>query len=879
MGEFCKFRRRTVCAALVAFSAAAFSACSFAEEPDKWVRYVEATGSQFVDTGIVGRYGTKAECKVEWTAFSDSAFLASRSGVWDDPDPGNRDGRMYFCYCLDTAGSMYTAQGTGEKVVWNGNWECRFESNRVYTYVSEFSALDAGGMSTNTITADGLGVWSKASAGIDTGYSLYLFAINQRGSAISKAKARCYGLKIWQDGDLVRDFQPCMKGGRAGLYDTVSKTVFYSGSSVDLVCDENSEVPDEFIEYVESQGDAALEGSGQSPAYIDTGVAGRSGTKMSGEFAILANEDRGLLGARSKSGGDDVRFYLLQSYKGRVTCAYGEHKANSYDCEIGQKYMFETTLDAGLQTMRRSEVGGAAETLYSATDAAVYDTGLSMHLFACNYDGEPKWFSKARCYGFRIWQDNVLVRDFRPCLKNGVAGLYDDVTKRIYYSHGTPFAFDNQKDAVEDDLLFVEYIESDGNNTLDTGIEARSGTRAAGDMAWVGGLRTWQQEKYRYLEATSAPGVFSREWRAYLAAVNAKSGGERFFMVHAVEACLNFAYGKSGNVYALDGEGQKIQPGDGERHSFDASFGYGAQTLQWDGETVFSTNIAGSVETGSTLHLFSSSSWRNRSAARCYGLKIWQDGILVRDFSPCVCEGKGMLYDNVTKCLFRPSPDIPASRTGSPVLSGLEKPVAYVDYVESDGTIFVDTGVTGRSGTAAGVKMEFLEKTDCGFLESRTGSSRFYLWHNYTKYDKMMYGYGAYHDFGEAATGVVYEVYSSLATNSQVLSVNGTRLVDAADEATVDTKCGIYVFACDQGGTPTYPGAARLYWLRMYQDGELVRNFKPVKLSNGIVALWDFVERKPYLPQTVSEPGRYTTFSASGPEGAAIRQALRIFVR
>ena len=65
----------------------------------------------------------------------------------------------------------------------------------------------------------------------------------------------------------------------------------------------------------------------------------------------------------------------------------------------------------------------------------------------------------------------------------------------------------------------------------------------------------------------------------------------------------------------------------------------------------------------------------------------------------------------------------------------------------------------------------------------------------------------------------------------------------------------------------------------MYQDGELVRNFKPVKLSNGIVALWDFVERKPYLPQTVSEPGRYTTFSASGPEGAAIRQALRIFVR
>ena len=47
-----------------------------AETPDKFVRYVEATGSQYVDTGIVGRPGIKTECKVEWMSFADSAFLA-----------------------------------------------------------------------------------------------------------------------------------------------------------------------------------------------------------------------------------------------------------------------------------------------------------------------------------------------------------------------------------------------------------------------------------------------------------------------------------------------------------------------------------------------------------------------------------------------------------------------------------------------------------------------------------------------------------------------------------------------------------------------------------------------------------------------------------
>ena len=33
----------------------------FAETPDKFIRYVEATGQQAVDTGIVGRYGMRAE--------------------------------------------------------------------------------------------------------------------------------------------------------------------------------------------------------------------------------------------------------------------------------------------------------------------------------------------------------------------------------------------------------------------------------------------------------------------------------------------------------------------------------------------------------------------------------------------------------------------------------------------------------------------------------------------------------------------------------------------------------------------------------------------------------------------------------------------------
>ena len=39
--------------------------------------YVESTGKQWVDTGIVGKFGTKAEIRVEWVDIvSDSSMLA-----------------------------------------------------------------------------------------------------------------------------------------------------------------------------------------------------------------------------------------------------------------------------------------------------------------------------------------------------------------------------------------------------------------------------------------------------------------------------------------------------------------------------------------------------------------------------------------------------------------------------------------------------------------------------------------------------------------------------------------------------------------------------------------------------------------------------------
>ena len=67
----------------------------FAETPDKFIRYVEATGQQAVDTGIVGRYGMRAEMQVEWMAVGgDTAFLDARG----DDGTSENNTRIMFCH-------------------------------------------------------------------------------------------------------------------------------------------------------------------------------------------------------------------------------------------------------------------------------------------------------------------------------------------------------------------------------------------------------------------------------------------------------------------------------------------------------------------------------------------------------------------------------------------------------------------------------------------------------------------------------------------------------------------------------------------------------------------------------------------------------------
>ena len=91
----------------------------------------------------------------------------------------------------------------------------------------------------------------------------------------------------------------------------------------------------------------------------------------------------------------------------------------------------------------------------------------------------------------------------------------------------------------------------------------------------------------------------------------------------------------------------------------------------------------------------------------------------------------------------------------------------------------------------------------------------------------------------------------------------GTVVADRALADDIDTGRNLYLFANNNNGTAASFAKSRLYWLKLNQGG-YVRKFQPVRLKNGLVGLWDFVEEKVYLPKNAS--GGFATFSAVGPE-------------
>ena len=255
--------------------------------------------------------------------------------------------------------------------------------------------------------------------------------------------------------------------------------------------------------------------------------------------------------------------------------------------------------------------------------------------------------------------------------------------------------------------------------------------------------------------------------------------------------------------------------------------------------------------------------------ARCYGLKIWKNGQLVRNFRPCVKGGVAGLYDSVEdEVVFPTMAAVENVGEASDPFAGGEafRPKYYLDYVESDGSIYFDTGVMGRSGTKSELEItgtwndesaSAITAQDIIVLGARKSiygldPQRFYLFGVSQGWAGIGYGGFTYATQGGEKTavkaGTRMTVVTELNADSQVMDINGQRVHTGTLSGTIDSGLPMYLFANNEGGNASGRGQVRCHRLKIWQNGVLVRDYRPVMTKEGVAALWDEVNEKLCYP-------------------------------
>ena len=657
------FFARGVLGAAVLFLAVPSLAYTETAEPDAFLEYIEATGTQYIDTGVNAETGLKARFDMAWGAVVTPAS-SSGGDDWSMLDARKTgDTRFYMCHIARNSTNDGFVFGYGYNAWHRTTTDLGRETrHEILTDFSDQTTLHAYKNGTEMLTS--VQRTAHASETIDLNLNLYLFACNYNLSASYLAHAKLYGLKIFKKNattggfDLLRHYLPCRKGDKYGLYDKANGTISYSDGDEDFVPGPELPKPAAFVEWVEADGTTS---SSVAQQYVDTGVWGKLGLKSSVDVMLQENSgDHAILAARA-SGSEDHRLYMAYHYNGYFCYGDGklrEPKTGDAKPVKGTRYLIEGDLSVGSQSVK---VNGTELNNGTFSGTVQFATDSTLTLFANNHkDAYVKNPSHSRLYSAKIWDGDELLRDFVPCLADdGEAGLYDIVSKRVFKPSK---AFDKatQVGGLTNVLVDVAapesrigYVDSDGiADYVDLGVIGRDGLEMDAVMEWLTvpndgafvGARADTQYNHDYGTA-----------------------GVRFFLYH------HWKSGGSGHRIGYDGQirGNEQVASANTKYRIKSHLDAADQNCSvsayengaWSAPVVTETSYPGPVDTGLPLYLFAVD-WdgapRYPGKVRLYSLKLREKQPngkyeLVRDLVPVndPLTGGVALWDKVTENYFR----------------------------------------------------------------------------------------------------------------------------------------------------------------------------------------------------------------------------------
>ena len=163
------------------------------------LEYIQSSGTQWIDTGFKPNQNTriKMDCNVIGFNSEDAFLFGARIA----------SGNTAFCLAADDA---------------NTRWFALY-GNAVQNPTGTCTGKHSIDFNQNVLTLDGKN-FTFAKTTFQSSYNLLLFATITNGNVDSqRGKMAIYSCQIYDNGNLIRDFVPCVDPtGNAGLYDVVS---------------------------------------------------------------------------------------------------------------------------------------------------------------------------------------------------------------------------------------------------------------------------------------------------------------------------------------------------------------------------------------------------------------------------------------------------------------------------------------------------------------------------------------------------------------------------------------------------------------------------------------------------------------------------------
>lgn len=166
-----------------------------------------------------------------------------------------------------------------------------------------------------------------------------------------------------------------------------------------------------------------------------------------------------------------------------------------------------------------------------------------------------------------------------------------------------------------------------------------------------------------------------------------------------------------------------------------------------------------------------------------------------------------------------------------------------VEYIESSGTQYIDTGISPTTNTGFKIKASCTTEnnSDKVLIGSRVGSNRFWLDFDGTQSPpNFMYGFGSYYSAGNYSTNTDYEISFNYNGSKELIINNNTYSMSGSPDYTDSVP--IYLFRANYSSA--FAGNFKVYYCQIYNGTTIVRDLVPcIRNSDSAIGMYDLVSK------------------------------------